>query len=85
MFEPKTVTGKRAMAMTGPDGRFVLHRQGMGNTAGAIIGDYIVRIYADSDDETLPVIPSRYSSSSAIEFQVKPGQPNSFEMDIEWP
>lgn len=86
MFEPKAAKGKRAMALTGPDGRFSLYRQGMGNRTGALVGDYVVRIYAaDGDEESAPVIPDRYARSSTIEFQVKAGQANSFEIDIESP
>ncbi len=87
LFEPKSAKGKRAMAVSGPDGRFALHRQGMGNRAGAIVGDYIVRAYAaDVDDpDAAPVIPDRYASSSTLEFQVKPGQANSFEINLESP
>lgn len=87
LFEPKSAKGKRAMAVTGPDGRFSLHRQGMGNRSGAIVGDYIVRVYAaDVDDpESAPVIPERYSRGAALEFQVKPGQANSFEINLESP
>lgn len=87
MFEPKSSKGKRAMALTSPDGRFSLYRQGMGSRAGAIVGDYVVRVYAgDSDDpDAGPVIPDRYSRSSTLEFQVKPGQANSFEINLESP
>jgi hypothetical protein len=87
LFEPKSPKGKRAMAVTGPDGRFSLHRQGMGNRSGAIVGDYVVRAYAaDVDDpDAAPVIPDRYSRGSTLEFAVKPGQPNSFEINLETP
>jgi len=87
LFEPKSAKGKRAMAVTGSDGRFSLHRQGMGNRAGAIVGDYVVRVYAaDVDDpDAAPVIPERYARGSALEFAVKPGQPNSFEINLESP
>lgn len=87
LFEPKSAKGKRAMAVTGPDGRFSLHRQGMGNRAGAIVGDYVVRVYAaDVDDpDAAPVIPERYARGSALEFEVKPGQPNSFAINLESP
>lgn len=87
MFEPKAAKGKRAMALSGPDGRFTLYRQGMGDRTGAIVGEYVVRVYAaDSDDpDAAVVIPERYARSSTLEFEVKPGQPNSFEINLESP
>jgi len=85
----KNVTGLASVAVTDADGRFELKYDG---TPGAVAGWHKVTV-APPNDRTPPagkvaapkMIPARYSSETKtpLEFEVKPGQSNVYEIVIE--
>ena len=83
VFDPLDKSRPRALARTGPDGRFQLGRQGPGNKSGAAAGKYIVRVMSDTDGGEGFAIPPEYNVRSTLEFEVVPGTANVFDIDVE--
>ena len=82
VFEPLAENRPRAIAQTGADGTYKLGRQGPGNRSGAASGKYRVRLTADTEREGFVRIPAAYNLNSTLEFEVVPGQPNVFDIDV---
>lgn len=82
VFQPEQQELPRALATTGAEGRYRLVRQGPGNKPGAAAGRYRVRLSADNDDPSAPRIPDRYGAKSDLIYEVKPGRPNIFDIDV---
>lgn len=82
VFQPEQEGLPRALAATDAQGVYRLGRQGPGKPSGAAAGKYVVRVNADSDDPQAPQIPERYGAKSELRFDVKPGMPNTFDIDI---
>lgn len=82
VFQPEKPQLPRALAATDAQGVYRLGRQGPGKPSGAAAGRYVVRVNADSDDPNAPQIPERFGSKSELTFEVKPGMPNTFDIDI---
>lgn len=83
VFEPLTPGRPRAVAVTGRDGGYHLSRQGPGARGGAAAGRYRVKILTDTEGSNAPPIPAAYNSRSALEFDVLPGKPNVFDVDVK--
>lgn len=82
VFQPEKPGLPRALATTDAAGVYRLGRQGPGDRSGAAAGRYRVRVNADGDDPTAPRIPERYGPKSELTFDVKPGEPNTFDIEI---
>lgn len=82
VFEPLAPNRPRAIAQTGRDGTYRLGRQGPGNRSGAASGRYRVRLTADTERPGAVMIPAEYNVNSTLEFEVVPGKPNVFDVDV---
>lgn len=82
VFQPDKEGLPRALAATDAQGVYRLGRQGPGKPSGAAAGKYTVRVTADGDDPQAPQIPERYGAKSDLTCEVKPGMPNTFDIDI---
>ncbi|WP_339676407.1 carboxypeptidase-like regulatory domain-containing protein [uncultured Gimesia sp.] len=81
IFEPK-FQAVSASGGTDKDGKFTLM---YGDTAGAAIGDYIVRVFHYGDDPELPqesLVPESYGAGSTLTATVKEGE-NEIDFDLK--
>jgi hypothetical protein len=58
-------------------------RQGHGDKSRAEPGKYIVRVMSDNDGGEGFRIPVEYNVRSTLEFDVVPGRPNVFDIEVE--
>ncbi|QDT90806.1 carboxypeptidase-like regulatory domain-containing protein [Gimesia algae] len=81
IFEPK-FQAVSASGGTDGEGKFTLM---YGDTSGAAIGDYIVRVFHYGDDPELPqesLVPDSYGTASTLTATVKEGE-NEIDFDLK--
>lgn len=83
IFVPHTKERPAAMAYTNAEGVYRLYRQGPGKREGAATGMYTVKVVSDPDNPLPIEIPPEYNSRSELNFEVKAGRANVFDIDIK--
>lgn len=83
VFEPESPKIPRAMALTDGQGVYRLGRQGPGGKQGAAAGKYRIRIMSNGESDNAVKIPAKYGTTPQFTFEVIPGEPNVFDIDLE--
>jgi hypothetical protein len=80
-FQPEGAQ-RPSIGRTDADGRYTLgYKRGQ---PGAIVGQHTVRIYVSQElVANPPRIPARYDTQSELRADVKPGEENVFNFDLE--
>ena len=81
IFDPGVTDAPRGVATTGGDGGYSIRRLGVGAKSGVPVGNYGVKVMADTDNPNAPKIPATYARGSGLSFEVKGGG-NVFDIDI---